>query len=109
MKVRELLELLQGCSPDEEVSFQMRSGCCGDYEYMEVESFDTSDYQSTAEKKAGISRITAQVFFHSLPGYHSCRQVGSTIPADKEYWEHFGKPERARKGPISEGHEDKKK
>lgn len=109
MKTKELIEMLKECDPEEEVSFQMKSGCCGDYEYMEVESFYSSDYASHAETQAGIKCVIAQIYFYSLPGYHSCRQVGATFTADKEYWEHFNKPERVHTGPVPVDHEDKKK
>lgn len=87
MKVKELKELLSKVSDDADVSFQMRSGCCGDVEYMEVAY--TDDYEPSKSIPEGHVSIT----FESLPGYKSCIQAGGTIRADKEYWEKHGKKE----------------
>lgn len=104
MKAKELLELLSKVGPEAEIAFSMNSGCCGDYEYLEPYDTDISNYSTKTEKHEFVS-----IYFPSLPGYHSCIQVGGTVRDDKEYWEKFGKPERAHKGTVPVAHEDKKK
>jgi hypothetical protein len=85
MKAKELLELLQKCDPEEDVSFQMISGCCGEHEYMEVVDAEVFDMRDDKYPKWLI------IEFAPLPGYRSCIQAGGTIRAHAEYWERFGK------------------
>lgn len=75
MKVKELREVLSGLNDDADIAFLMNSGCCGDYESLE-------DYDIDA-----IDDNYAAIYFKALPGYRSCIQVGSTIKADKDYWD----------------------
>lgn len=75
MKVKELKDQLNQLSDEDDVNFLMDSGCCGDYEEMEVYDLDLF-----REFKLLLVR------FKALPGYRSCIQSGSTLKQDKEYW-----------------------
>lgn len=87
MKVKELEELLAKCRPESEVYFSMASGCCGDFEEMEVTYSDTMDLSFGGNK----GEIAPRIEFKPLPGYKSCRQAGNTVESDKEYWKDKGK------------------
>lgn len=78
MKVKELRELIENLSDDSDVCFRMNSGCCGDFEYMEV----NSTFSSPKEDKRAVVNID----FDSLPGYMSCIQVSKTVADNKKYW-----------------------
>lgn len=78
VKTLELIELLKKCDSDEEVTFEMSSGCCGDYEYMDVTDTRINEY--------GNSK-SISITFAPLPGYKSCIQAGGTIQNDRKYWE----------------------
>ena len=81
--IKELKEAIAHLPDDAHLSFSMASGCCGDYESLELsEGFEFESY--LAQKSNEVS--TFIFYFNSLPGYKSCRQAGGTLQADKEYW-----------------------
>ena len=82
MKVKELKNLISDLSDESDVCFQMDSGCCGDYESMEIT--DTEVMGLTGKEDVDDILI---VRFKALPGYRYCIQVGQTKRADKKYWE----------------------
>jgi hypothetical protein len=90
MKTKELIEVLKACDPEQEVSFQMDDGCCGDYLSLDAYDFEHIDDYNRETRRFGIPGWLT-VRFRALPGYRSCRQSGGTIRADKEYWKKFGK------------------
>lgn len=78
MNIKDLKQHLEGLPDEAVVIFRMVSGCCGDYEDLEVVNIE--------KEGSGLSSphyIT--VDFASLPGYKTCRQASGTILADKEY------------------------
>lgn len=87
MKIKELKEMIANMPDDADLSFQMQSGCCGEFEEMEISYTDI--YEPHRDWQGSL------LFrFHALPGYKSCIQAGGTIRADKEYWERIsGKKE----------------
>ena len=74
MKIKELLEELEGLDPELDVFVQMSAGCCGDNEDLEI--YDVEGFD-----KCGLFIRCA-----ALPGYRSCIQYGGTLEADKKYW-----------------------
>lgn len=76
MKAKELKELVNQLSDEDDILFNIDSGCCGDYEELEVHDLDL--FKS-------FERFLI-VRFKSLPGYRSCLQVGCTKRQDEEYW-----------------------
>lgn len=77
MTVKELKQAIVNLKDDATISFQMASGCCGDYEHLDtIEGFEFETYSDTA----------LVIYFGSLPGYKSCRQAGGTIQSDIDYW-----------------------
>lgn len=92
MKIKELKEILKQLpdSMDEvEIYSVMSSGCCGDVEDLEGLDVDfrLPDHKpdSHPHKDSGMLRF----YYNSLPGYHSCRQVGLTKKQNEEYWNQF--------------------
>lgn len=90
LKVKELLEILQKCNPENDISFAMDSGCCGDYEEMEFS--DISHYEGDSKIKLPDGTIEHTPYSYpfirlqSLPGYQSCRQTGATKRNHKKHW-----------------------
>lgn len=78
MKVRDILEALEGVDPDTNISFQMRAGCCD--EMVEMKDADIEVYQLTKDEKYVV------VDFSPIAGYHSCLQMGQTIRNNDKYW-----------------------
>lgn len=93
MKTKDFMAELAKCDPEEEIRFEMTSGCCGDWESLELVKYSDDQYCVEAEEYyegrygEGKPNTYLRVTFQSLPGYHSCRQAGGTLQADKEYWE----------------------
>jgi hypothetical protein len=83
MKVKELRELIADMKEDEEVHFQMSSGCCGDYEEMDVVDSEVLPFDPYKPEEGSFGRI----LLGPLPGYTSCRQAGATKRAHQEYLE----------------------
>jgi hypothetical protein len=84
MKVSELKQAISELADDTDVYFRIASGCCGDYEDLELIELEVN-------KKTGDGSILDQEYcilhFNSLPGYKSCIQAGQTKKADEKYWE----------------------
>lgn len=86
MKNKELIEVLKKCDPEQDASFQMDDGCCGDYIELDDYYFEhTTDYNRVTHKFDVPGWLTIR--FKALPGYRSCRQSSGTKRADKEYWD----------------------
>lgn len=78
MNIKELRELIDGWPDDGQVIFNMVSGCCGDYEDLEVCDIRFNQSEDLIKNYIIID-------FAPLPGYKTCRQAAGTIEADKEY------------------------
>jgi hypothetical protein len=78
MNIKELRELIDGWPDEGQILFKMVSGCCGDYEDLEL--CDTRFYQNET-----LTNNYIIIDFTSLPGYKTCRQALGTIQADKDY------------------------
>lgn len=95
MKTKEFMAELAKCDPDEDIRFDMLSGCCGDWEPLDLAKYVENDYSVEAEEYykgkygEGTPSIYLRVTFNPLPGYKSCKQAAQTRDADKEYWEKF--------------------
>ncbi len=88
MKIKELRQMLNelpATMDDQDVQFNMRSGCCGDYEELNILDFDAFAPDKFYDK--GMVRF----FFDAVPGYQSCIQAGGTKRAHEEYWKKHGK------------------
>lgn len=83
--IKDLKKEIENLPDDMEIVFKMQSGCCDDYEYMELSS---SDYDDIEYFKPPYFFTFA---FKPLAGYKSCIQAGKTLKADKEYWENIKK------------------
>lgn len=90
MKIKELRELIATMQDDDAVSFEMLSGCCGDYEDLDLVDawVNDSSYKNRRE-------VYLRIEFAPLPGYRSCIQTGGTKRAHDEYWKQFDKPKSA--------------
>ena len=93
MKVKELKALLKEykCKPDDDVVFRMKSGCCDDWEDLELfKGFEHEYYKPYRKEDVGV----LQFEFYNLPGYRSCRQAGDTKRADKEWLDKYRKNDK---------------
>lgn len=68
MKVKDILEELEGVDPDTDVSFELRQGCCDDYESLDVVDFGAFTLTD------GVHHV--RLMFDNLPGYESCISTG---------------------------------
>lgn len=77
MKIKDLLKEIEenNLDPETEICFSMDIGCCGDQMELEVSDYDNYDMSNFFK-----------ISFHSIEGYHSCRQSSETIKKHKEYW-----------------------
>jgi hypothetical protein len=91
-ELREFMEQIPKDTPgDEPIIFRMKSGCCGDFEDMDlidIENLILNPYPQQSKTKYLGSIV---FMFDSLPGYKSCIQAGNTVRQDKEYWDKLKK------------------
>lgn len=69
MNIKEIKEAIKYLPDDTNISFQMSSGCCGDYEELDV-----YDIESGSAKEGSYLIFR----FEALPGYETCRKAGAT-------------------------------
>jgi hypothetical protein len=93
MKTKELMEILQQCDPEQEVSFQIDDGCCGDSISLNCYDYEHSWDYNKETRKFDVPGWAVLRFGH-LPGYRSCRQSSGTQKAHEEYWARFDKKEK---------------
>lgn len=79
MKVKELKAELAKLPDDAEVIVNMFSGCCGDFEPLEVS--DVGSYEPRKDYDGALS-----VWVNPPPGYRSCRQAAQTKKDHEDYW-----------------------
>jgi hypothetical protein len=90
MKAKHLIEALKALEPDDEVMFQMQSGCCGDVDTLEPVYEEPELFVYSTRRDQKIERFVL-IDFKPLPGYFTCRQAGSTIRGHEEYMKRLGK------------------
>lgn len=80
VKVKDLLEELRGLPEDANISIQLDSGCCGDVEYLEINTIDS--YAPSKHYEGSIN-----IRCNSLPGYESCISAGRMSKLAKQIQE----------------------
>ena len=83
MKAKDLAAWAMQADPDSEVSFEMASGCCGNWEDMTLMDVDVIgiNYKGNTPTEHYV-----RILLESVPGYKSCIQAGNTKRAHDEYW-----------------------
>lgn len=67
MKVKDLLKALEGANPDDDITFKLDEGCCGDWFDLECYEMSQSSFNTW-----GLFSLR----FKCLPGYESCISSG---------------------------------
>lgn len=68
--VRQLIEELQKADPDQKISFQIYDGCCGDIDFLDLNTAETLEFPDGS--KPFIIRFDAQ------KGFETCMKSGAT-------------------------------
>lgn len=85
IKIKDLLEVFKNADPEDSIHVVMGSGCCGDTEFLDVDSVDhRQNFYSKRGDKNFYSFI--QIQCDSIEGYGSCGQVAATKRNHKQHW-----------------------
>ena len=104
MKAKDLAAWALQADPESEVSFEMSSGCCGDWEDMTCYDVDLmgTDYKGNIP-----GGYYVRILLESVPGYKSCRQAGDTKRRHEEYWANIKKVNSTPRTGTPENEESK--